>query len=91
MPQLQMMGLVSWIVMGLLAGALARFLAPGRDQMGCIATVLIGIVGSVVGGFAATLLGFGGFRGFDIYSLVVATLGAVLLLLVVRILRAPKG
>lgn len=90
MPHFQMMGLLSWIVMGLLAGALGRFLVPGEDRMGCIATALLGIVGALLGGFLATLLGFGGFRGFDIYSLIVATLGAVVLLLVVRVLRAPR-
>jgi uncharacterized membrane protein YeaQ/YmgE (transglycosylase-associated protein family) len=87
MPQFEMMGLLSWIVMGLLAGLLSRFLTPGDDKAGCIGTVVIGIVGAIVGGFLATLLGFGGFRGFDIYSMIVATLGAVVLVLVVRIFR----
>ena len=90
MPEFAMMGLISWIVMGLLAGALARFLTPGDDRMGCFATILVGIVGAVLGGVLATLLGFGGFRGFDLYSLIVATLGAVVLLLVVRLFRSPR-
>ena len=63
MPEFEMMGLLSWLVMGLLAGLLGRFLLPGRDAMGCIVTTLTGIVGAVVGGFVATWLGFGGFRG----------------------------
>lgn len=91
MPDLAMMGLLSWIVMGLCAGALARFLAPGPDEMGCFATVLVGVLGAVIGGFLASLLGFGGFRGFDVYSLIVATLGAVVLLLVVRLFRSPSS
>jgi len=90
MPEYVQMGLLSWILMGLLAGALARFLLPGRDALGCITTALVGIVGAVVGGFVATLLGFGGFQGFDLYSLIIATLGAVLFLLVVRILRGGR-
>lgn len=90
MPQYAMMGLFSWILMGLLAGALARFMLPGRDAMGCLMTIFIGVVGAVVGGFVATYLGFGGFQGFDIYSLIIATLGAVLFLLVVRIFRGGK-
>jgi uncharacterized membrane protein YeaQ/YmgE (transglycosylase-associated protein family) len=90
MPEYVQMGLLSWILMGLLAGALARFLLPGKDPLGCITTVIVGIVGAVVGGFVATLLGFGGFQGFDIYSLIVATLGAALFLLVVRIFRGGK-
>jgi uncharacterized membrane protein YeaQ/YmgE (transglycosylase-associated protein family) len=90
MPEFEMMGLLSWVVMGLLAGALARFLTPGDDSMGCIATVLVGVVGAVLGGFLASLLGFGGFRGFDLYSLIIAILGAVVLLLVVRLFRGPR-
>ena len=90
MPEYVQMGLLSWILMGLLAGALARFLLPGRDALGCITTILVGIVGAVVGGFVATKLGFGGFQGFDIYSLVIATIGAFLFLLVMRLFRRGK-
>ena len=87
MPHFAMMGLFSWILMGLLAGAHARFFLPGRDAMGCIMTVITGVVGAVVGGFVATLLGFGGFEGFDLYSLIIATVGAILFLLVLRMVR----
>jgi len=90
MPAFEMMGLISWIAMGLCAGALARFLTPGDDRMGCVGTLVVGVVGAVLGGFLATLLGFGGFRGFDIYSMIVATLGAVVLLLLVRLFRSPR-
>jgi uncharacterized membrane protein YeaQ/YmgE (transglycosylase-associated protein family) len=90
MPHFAMMGLLSWMVMGLLAGALARFLTPGPDRMGCVGTVVLGIVGAIIGGFLATLLGFGGFRAFDIYSLIVSTLGAVVLLLVARLFRGSR-
>ena len=90
MPDFEMMGLISWILMGLLAGALARFLTPGEDRMGCFFTILTGVVGAVVGGVVATLLGFGGFRGFDLYSLIVATLGAIVFLFIVKLFRSPK-
>lgn len=90
MPQYAMMGLLSWILMGLLAGALARFFLPGKDGMGCFMTILTGIVGAIAGGFVATLLGFGGFQGFDLYSLIIATIGAILFLLVVRIFRGGR-
>jgi uncharacterized membrane protein YeaQ/YmgE (transglycosylase-associated protein family) len=90
MPQFEMMGLISWMLMGLFAGALARFLTPGDDRMGCFFTILTGVVGAVVGGVVATLLGFGGFRGFDLYSLIVATLGAVVFLFIVKLFRTPK-
>lgn len=81
------MGLISWILMGLIAGLLGRFLLPGDDRAGCIVTTLIGIAGALVGGFLATALGYGGLSGFDLRSLVIATLGAILLLLVLRLLR----
>jgi uncharacterized membrane protein YeaQ/YmgE (transglycosylase-associated protein family) len=81
------MGLLSWVVMGLLAGLLAKFLLPGRDPGGCIVTPLIGIVGAVVGGWIATYLGYGGIGGFDLRSLVIATLGAIVFLAVLRLLR----
>jgi uncharacterized membrane protein YeaQ/YmgE (transglycosylase-associated protein family) len=90
MPEFAMMGLVSWIFMGLLAGALGRFVLPGKDDMGCIGTIVAGVVGAVVGGFVATALGFGGFQGFDIYSLLLATVGAILFLLILRLLSGGK-
>ena len=87
MPEFATMNWFLWLVLGLLAGALARFFLPGRDKMGCVLTILVGVAGAFLGGFLATLLGFGGFRGFDVYSLIVATLGAILLLIVFRIFR----
>ena len=90
MPEFAMMGLFSWIIMGLLAGALGRFLLPGKDDVGCVGTIVAGILGAVIGGFAATLLGFGGFQGFDIYSLLLATVGAILFLFVMRLLSRGK-
>lgn len=87
MPEFAMMNGFLWLVLGLLAGTLGRYLLPGPDRMGCLMTTLLGVAGAYLGGFLATLLGFGGFRGFDVYSLVVATLGAMLLLMVGRLLR----
>ena len=82
-----LMGLGSWILMGLLAGVVAKFLLPGKDPGGCVLTVLIGIAGALLGGFLATYLGFGGLSGFDIRSFVIATLGAFVLLLLLRVLK----
>jgi uncharacterized membrane protein YeaQ/YmgE (transglycosylase-associated protein family) len=90
MPEFATMNGFLWLVLGLLAGALARFFLPGRDKMGCLLTILVGVAGAYLGGFLATLLGFGGFRGFDVYSLIVATLGAILLLIVFRIFRGGE-
>ena len=81
------MGLLSWVVFGLIAGALAKFVFPGRDPGGCIITIIIGIVGALLGGFIATWLGFGGISGFDIRSFVIAILGMILLFAIYRALR----
>jgi uncharacterized membrane protein YeaQ/YmgE (transglycosylase-associated protein family) len=81
------MGLLSWVLFGLIAGALAKFMFPGKDPGGCVMTVIIGIVGALLGGFLATLLGFGGISGFDIRSFVIAILGTVLLLAIYRVMR----
>jgi uncharacterized membrane protein YeaQ/YmgE (transglycosylase-associated protein family) len=74
------MGILSWVVFGLIAGALAKLLMPGQDPGGFFMTVIIGIVGAIVGGFIGTKLGFGGISGFDIRSFLVAIAGAMLLL-----------
>jgi uncharacterized membrane protein YeaQ/YmgE (transglycosylase-associated protein family) len=74
------MGIISWILFGLVAGALAKWVMPGRDPGGVVVTMLIGIAGAFIGGYIATLLGFGNVTGFDIRSLIIAILGAVGLL-----------
>jgi uncharacterized membrane protein YeaQ/YmgE (transglycosylase-associated protein family) len=81
------MGCLSWIVLGLIAGALAKLIMPGRDPGGIIITILLGIAGAVVGGFLGTLLGFGDISGFDIRSVVIAVIGAIVLLGVYRLIR----
>jgi uncharacterized membrane protein YeaQ/YmgE (transglycosylase-associated protein family) len=83
---MEVMGLLSWIVFGLIAGAIAKFLTPGRDPGGCIITIIVGIVGSVLGGMIATWLGYGGISGFDFRSFVIAVLGAILLLFLWRMI-----
>jgi uncharacterized membrane protein YeaQ/YmgE (transglycosylase-associated protein family) len=74
------MGIVAWIVFGLIAGFLAKFLMPGKAPGGVIATILLGILGAVVGGYIGTLLEFGGVSEFDIRSMALAVGGGVLLL-----------
>lgn len=81
------MGFLSWIIFGLIAGALAKFVMPGRDPGGCIITPLLGIGGAVLGGWVATLLGFGTFSGFDLRSFLMAVAGAILLLLLYRMIK----
>ncbi len=85
MPDL---GIFGWIIIGLLAGALAGFFVPGRERMGCIGTMLVGIIGGFIGGFLwVNVLGQGEASGW-LGALVIATLGSVLIIL---ILRAMSG
>ncbi len=84
-----------WILLGLVAGPLAKFLVPGRDPSGCIVTVLLGVAGAFVGGVIGSRLGWGAVSQgtFDLRSVAIATLGAIVVLLVGRLLlrRRPKG
>ncbi len=81
------MGILSWIVFGLLAGMLAKWLMPGRDGGGLIMTMLLGIAGAFVGGWIGTRLGFGSVTGFNLGSFFTAIIGALALLFVYRLLR----
>lgn len=81
------MSILSWILLGLVVGAIAKYLMPGKDPGGLVATVLIGIAGAMIGGWAGTRLGYGPVTGFDVGSLTLAIGGAIFLLLVYRILR----
>lgn len=74
------MGILSWILLGLVVGVLAKWMMPGPDPGGVIVTILIGIAGAFVGGFLGSLAGLGSVSGFDLGSLVLATGGALLLL-----------
>lgn len=76
------MGILSWILLGLIAGALAKFIIPGKQPGGCLVTTGIGIVGAIVGGFLASFIGFGKVESFDIGGIFIATLGAIVLLIV---------
>jgi uncharacterized membrane protein YeaQ/YmgE (transglycosylase-associated protein family) len=81
------MGIVSWVIFGLVAGALAKVLMPGDEASGILKTTGLGIVGALAGGFLGTLLGFGKVTGFNIRSFVIAIAGALLALWLYRVLR----
>lgn len=81
------MGILSWIVLGLIVGALAKWIMPGDDPGGLIVTTGIGIAGALVGGFLASAMGLGTVTGFNIGSLAIAIGGALLLLFGYRKLR----
>ena len=81
------MGFIAWIILGLVVGVIAKFLMPGKDPGGIIITILLGIAGAFVGGFVSTRLGFGSVTGFDLRSLIIAVLGAIILLAVYRLFK----
>ena len=91
MRQIRGMGILSWILLGLIAGALAKFIIPGNDPGGCLLTIVIGIVGAVIGGYlGTTIFGWGEVTRFDGRSILIATAGSVVLLLVFRLIRGGR-
>ena len=82
------MGILSWIVLGLIAGALAKLLMPGKDGGGWIITMVLGIAGAFVGGYLGSLLGVGGSAdGINIGSIITATVGAFVLLFIYKLVK----
>ncbi len=81
------MNLCTWLVLGGLAGWLASIIKGANKRMGLLANVATGIIGALVGGWVLRLAGGAGVCGLNLYSLVVATAGAVLLLTVVQAVR----
>ncbi|QXB03448.1 GlsB/YeaQ/YmgE family stress response membrane protein [Aeromonas sp. FDAARGOS 1416] len=82
------MGFITWIVLGLLVGILAKWIMPGRDGGGFFMTALLGIVGAMVGGYVGTLLGLGSVTGFNISSIAIATVGALIVLFIFNKIRS---
>ena len=82
------MGILSWILLGLIVGVLAKWIMPGADPGGIFVTIGLGIAGAFVGGFLASLLGIGTAGGFSLGSIAVATGGALLLLWGYRRIKA---
>jgi uncharacterized membrane protein YeaQ/YmgE (transglycosylase-associated protein family) len=85
------MGILLWILFGLVAGVLAKFIMPGKDPGGLIITIIIGILGAVVGGFIGTQLGWGDISGFDMRSMGLAIGGGLVVLLGYRLVTGHKG
>ncbi len=82
------MGILSWLLLGLIVGALAKWIMPGDDPGGIFVTMGLGIAGSFVGGFVASLLGLGTTGGISLGTIAVATGGALLLLFAYRKIKA---
>ena len=84
------MGVISWLVFGLIAGAIAKFLMPGKDPKGCLVTSLLGIVGAFVGGWLGTQFGFGTPSDFSIHSFGIAVVGSLVVLFIYRLVANPR-
>jgi len=85
------MGILLWVVFGLIAGAIAKFLMPGKAPGGIIVTIALGIVGAVVGGFIGTQLGFGDISGFNLQSMLLAVGGGVLVLFIYGLVTRARA
>jgi uncharacterized membrane protein YeaQ/YmgE (transglycosylase-associated protein family) len=84
------MGILSWIVLGGIAGWLASIVTKRNDRMGCITNIIAGVVGAAVGGWVFSLFGDTGVTGFNLPSLLVAFVGAVIVLAVINLLTRKK-
>jgi uncharacterized membrane protein YeaQ/YmgE (transglycosylase-associated protein family) len=88
------MGLLSWLLLGIIVGALAQWVVPIRRAggcTGCVVTIAIGLGGAAIGGFIGTQLGWGSVDRFDIRSILLAFLGAVILLLLLRAISGRRA
>ena len=75
------MNIIAWIIVGLIGGALAKLLMPGKDPGGLIITIVLGVAGAILGGFLSIALGVGnGVDDFDVGTIVLAVVGAMILL-----------
>ena len=86
------MGIVGWILLGLLAGLIAKAIVPGADRAGLVLTTLLGVAGALLGGFVATALGWGDpiDEFFDLSTWVAAIAGAAIILVVWNALRGRR-
>ena len=85
------MGILLWVVFGLIVGVIAKFLMPGKVQGGILVTIALGIVGALVGGFIGTQLGIGDITGFNLQSALLAVGGGVLVLFVFGLLTRARA
>jgi uncharacterized membrane protein YeaQ/YmgE (transglycosylase-associated protein family) len=79
-------GIFSWIILGLVVGVIAKLLMPGNDPGGFVVTILLGIAGALLGGFVGTYFSVGDVTGFNMMSLVLAIGGALVLLVLYRLI-----
>ena len=89
---MDLIDILGWLVVGLIVGAVARLLMPGRDPMGCLMTALLGIAGAVVGGFVSRMFfGPAESEGYVRPGFLISLLGAILLLFLYRLMRGRRA
>ncbi len=81
------MGIIGWLVVGALAGWIASMIMGKNNRMGLLANIIVGVVGALIGGFVLQLFGIDGITGFNLWSILVAVLGASLLLFIIGAIR----
>jgi uncharacterized membrane protein YeaQ/YmgE (transglycosylase-associated protein family) len=82
-------GIVAWIVIGLLAGGIAKLLMPGKDPGGCLITMLLGIAGALMAGFVGKMIGW--YDESEAAGFIAAIVGAFLILLIYRLVLRRRG
>lgn len=82
------MGIILWIVFGALAGWIASMIMKTDAKQGALGNIVVGIIGAMIGGFLMSFFGGTGVTGFNLYSLLVAVLGAVILIAILRAIRS---
>ncbi len=87
------MGIIGWILLGLIAGVIAKAILPGNDPGGFIVTTILGIVGALLGGFIARALGLGDpiDEFFDLSTWLAAIIGAIVVLVIYRVVVGRRG
>ena len=86
------MGIFSWIILGIIAGALAKLILPGKQGGGIIVTIILGIIGAILGGFLGSLVGIGSLESvFDIGTIITAIVGALIVLFIYGAVTGRKG
>ena len=84
------MSICGWLILGGFAGWIASIITNRKDQQGCLMNIIVGIVGGAIGGAVVGIFGGGGVTGFNLWSLIVAVLGAVILLAIVNLFTRKR-
>lgn len=85
------MSIITWIIVGALAGWLASLVMGTNARQGCLMDIVVGVVGAFIGGLIFSLFGGSGVTGFNIWSILVAFIGAVILLFILNLIRRPRS